>query len=197
MPQTVKKTLPEPALKRVKEVIREFLGQPEYEELFETRIQKLIFYTEVYCILHYERRLTEAQYRPYMFGAFSPDVRYALKKVDNVDKHRTIKNGSRTVAYSCNEKSSWLDDDSKQIIRRAHISTRSKSTDELAQFSKDSYLFENTEYDTPMKFAKFADALDGHTDVRSELLNQMPEKVDIESEDNLVPIDNVENQYSY
>jgi len=188
MPLSAKTTLSEPALKRVKEVIREFLAQPEYDELYETRLQKLIFYTEVYCILHYGHRLTEAEYRPYMFGAFSPDVRHALNNLDDIKKRRTIKNGNRTVAYRCSEKSDWLDEDTKCIIRRTHLSARRKSTDELAQFSKESYLFENTEYDPPMKFTEFEEALDEHPDIRKELLSQMPEKVEISSEDNLVPI---------
>lgn len=188
MPQTTKTTLSKPALKRVKEVIREFVGQPEYGELFETRIQKLIFYTEVYCILHYERRLTKAEYRPYMFGAFSPDVRHALNSLDDIEKRRTIKNGNRTVAYSCGERSNQLDNDSKNIIRQTHLATRDKSTDELAQFSKDSYLFENTKYDTPMKFDEFAEALEQHPDIQKELKEQMPEKVEIYSKENLVSI---------
>jgi uncharacterized protein YwgA len=169
-------------LNRVQEVIREFLAKPFYEELWETRIQKLIFYTEVYCVVYYEARMTKANYKPYMFGAYSPDINTALEQMEDLNQRRMIRNGKRTVAYSLGSDGERLDTELKPIIDRVHDQTMNKSTDQLAQFSKNNWLFEHTEYDHPMDFNELAEALEDHSEIKEDLKSQLPEKADVDEE---------------
>lgn len=178
----------EEVIERIQSVIKEFLVHSDHSELFETRIQKLIFYTEVYCILHYRRRLTHAEYRPYMYGAFSRDVRTALNSLDGVKRRRTVVHGNRTTGYSLSDYTSSLNEDIQNIVEQVCDHVGEESTEDLAQFSKSSWLFENTEYDHPMDFPEFANALDEHHDVEEELLRQMPSRVEVDVEDSLLPL---------
>ncbi|RDZ49814.1 hypothetical protein C5C07_20065 [Haloferax sp. Atlit-4N] len=179
----------EEELERTQFIIKEFLVQSHHSELFETRIQKLIFYTEVYCILHYRRRLTNVEYRPYMYGAFSRDVRAALNSLDEVTRRKTVIQGNRTTGYSLSDHSSSLSDGIQNIIEKVCEYVSEESTEELAQFSKSSWLFENTEYDHPMNFPEFATALDAHPEAEEALLRQMPSRAEIDdAEDVLLPL---------
>lgn len=186
MPRLKNPRLNQTAQNRLENVILEFLGKSHYDELYETRIQKLIFYSEVYCIVHYRRRLTEAEYKPYMFGAFSPDVRFALNHMENIQRKRMIRHGKRTEAYSTEESPDELERPIQDIIDQVHEHTKNKSTPDLAQFSKESYLFKETDYDTPMKFAEFANALDDHPNKQELLENQLPEKVNISGHEDVL-----------
>jgi len=185
----LKKTkLANEGLDRVQSVIKEFLVQTSREELYETRIQKLIFYSEVYSVLYYKRRLTPAEYRPYMYGAFSRDVRAALDTMDDIDKRKTIVKGNRTTAYNLSVSDHLVDESSQSIISRVCNHVENESTEELAQFSKTSWLFENTDYDHPMKFQEFSEALDEHPEIRERLEDQLPKKVEDVCKDDLHPL---------
>ncbi|MFC4405423.1 type II toxin-antitoxin system antitoxin SocA domain-containing protein [Haloarchaeobius iranensis] len=175
--------LSEEELDRVKLVIKEFLVQSQRDELFETRIQKLIFYGEVYCVVHYSRRMTKAEYRPYMYGAFSRDVRYALNVMDDITEKNRIVNNNRTTAYSLDSKDNFVSDGLQRIISAICDKVNRESTEELAQFSKDSWLFEETEYDQPMDFEEFDRAITQNDGIKNKLERQLPEKIDgVESE---------------
>jgi len=176
-------------------VIKEFLSKPKYDELFETRIQKLIFYSEVYSITHYRMRLTEATYKPYMYGAYSEDVRDVLESMRGITRKRTIRYGDRTVGYRLSGDQANFESDQvvQRIVDRVHEATEFKETSDLAQFSKESFLFENTEYNHQMRFEEFAEALDAYPDIEKELMDELPDKVvfkDLEPEDGLKPITN-------
>jgi len=68
-------------------------------------------YAEVYCVVYYEARMTNAEYKPYMFGAFSYDIKSTLEDMGDLDRRRMIRNGKRTVAYSLGEDGERLDGD--------------------------------------------------------------------------------------
>ena len=190
MPALTQTDLSEEEINRVKSVIKEFLVQSKHKELFETRIQKLVFYSEVYCVLYYRRRLTHAEYRPYMYGAFSRDVRIALNSLEGVDKNKKIIHGDRTTGYSLEENSDSLNNDAKDIIGKVCEHVKHESTEELAQFSKDSWLFEETDYNHPMIFPEFAEALDENPKIERSLKKQMASKVDdVDEEESLVPLE--------
>lgn len=142
----------------LKEVIKEFLSK--YRYLYEIRVQKLVYYGELYCLENYGRRLTSAEFKPYMYGSFSEDVRKALRELD-LPTERTYKNGSETVKYlSYGVSSGEISDEKAEIISRIHQLTKNKSTDELAQMSKDSWLYENEEFDEPMNFERYKEEFD-------------------------------------
>lgn len=179
--------LEEDELERIQSVIKGFLAL--YEELFETRIQKLIFFTEVYCVVHYRRRMTHAEYRPYMYGAYSRHVSLALEKVRGIKRQRTVAYGERTTAYSL-EGATDLEEGMEKILQKVNEAAKGKQTEELAQFSKDSWLFENTEYDHPMQFSEFAEALDEHPEIEEKLKDQLPEAANINEDESLISLSN-------
>lgn len=189
MPIHAQTDLTEEEMKRIQLVIKDFLVQSNHRELFETRIQKLIFYSEVYCVFHYDRRLTHAEYRPYMYGAFSPDVRIAIESLEGVKRRKTVIHGERTTGYSIKNHTGSVNDDVREIIERVCDHVKNESTENLAQFSKDSWLFENTEYDHPMNFSELNKALNAHNEIKKELGKQLPSRIDeVVPEENLVSL---------
>lgn len=189
---TSQSDLTEEEKERIQSVIREFLAHASPDELYETRIQKLIFFTEVYCVLRYRRRLTHAEYRPYMYGAFSRDVRDALESMDDIRKRKTVIHGNRTTAYSLDDLDDYespLNGGIERIIETVWEAVKDESTEDLAQFSKKSWLFEKTEYDHPMQFIEFNEALRENPEIRSALKRQMPQKVkDVNEEESLLSL---------
>lgn len=142
----------------LKEVITEFLSK--YRYLYEIRVQKLVYYGELYCLDNYGCRLTNAEFRPYMYGSFSKNVRKALRELD-LPTEKTYKNGSETVKYlSYGVSGGTLSDKKREVISRIHQRTKNKSTEELAEMSKESWLYENEEFDEPMNFKRYDEEFD-------------------------------------
>ena len=140
----------------LKGVIKEFLSK--YRYLYEFRVQKLVFYAEVYTIDNYERRLTDASWKPYIYGSFSEDVRVAVRELD-VPTQTVYRNGDETIKYLNKGLSGQhLENEAKRaILDRVHQRTRNQSTKDLAQFSKNHWLFEHTDYESVMSFEKYLD----------------------------------------
>jgi len=138
----------------LKGVIKEFLSK--YRYLYEFRVQKLVFYAEVYTIDNYERRLTDASWKPYIYGSFSEDVRVAVRELD-VPTQTVYRNGDETIKYLNKGLSGQhLENVAKrEILDRVHQRTRNQSTEDLAQFSKNHWLFEHTDYESVMSFTKY------------------------------------------
>lgn len=178
MPIHAQTDLAEEKIERIQSVIKDFLVQSNRKELFETRIQKLIFYSEVYCVFHYHHRLTHAEYRPYMYGAFSLDVRMAIESLEGIKRRKTVIHGERTTGYSIENHTGFVNDGVREIIEQVCNSVENESTENLAQFSKDSWLFENTEYDHPMDFSELNEALNKHEDIKKKLGKQIPSRID-------------------
>lgn len=153
-------------------VVRGFLnGQGE---ITETRLQNLVFVSEVYTVTYCRRRLTAAEFRPYMYGAYSPDVSDALSTAQGVQEHRRLKRGNRTTVYSFDGEDPDLDDGRKDIVESISAHTSDVDTDALAQFSKDSWLFEHTPDDDLMRFAAFRDALDRDSSLERRTKRTLP-----------------------
>lgn len=152
-------------LGRIKAVVREFLSK--YQYLYEKRIQKLVFYGEIYCLINFGSRLTNAEFKPYMYGSFSEDIREALEELDNegVPTEEVLINGKWVTKYLGEEVDGGnLSAPLAAIVDAVHQQTRSQSTEELAQFSKQNWLFEETQYGESMDFDEFAERLDDQID---------------------------------
>lgn len=153
-------------LERIKAVVREFLSK--YQYLYEKRIQKLVFYGEIYCLINFGSRLTNANFKPYMYGSFSEDIREALAELDDegVQTEEVLINGKWVTKYIGEEVDGGnLSAPLAAIVDAVHQQTRSQSTEELAQFSKQNWLFEQTEYGDPMDFDEFAEKLGNEIDI--------------------------------
>jgi uncharacterized phage-associated protein len=154
---------------RLKEFVKEFIGK--YQYLYEKRIQKLVFYGEIYCLINFERRLTEATFVPYMYGSFSEDIRKALEDLEaenEVPTKTDLVRGKEVTKYIGDVSGGNLDNRAKAVVDRIHKKTRNQSTEELAQCSKQNWLFEETDYGESMNFAKFLKELEQCSENREE-----------------------------
>lgn len=141
----------------IQEIIKEFLSK--YRYLHEFRIQKLMYFAELYTIDNYEKRLSDATWKPYMYGSFSEDVRTAVERLEDsneIDTEIVRRDGGRTTKYLGHGISGGsISTAKKRIVARVHQRFKSKSNDELGDESKTSWLYENQEFNSKMDFSEY------------------------------------------
>lgn len=132
--------------------------------LHEYRLQKLVYLAELlYAQRTNGESLTKANFKPYRYGAYSEDVKRALKdlsKQPEIKAEHKRKYGNDTCTYKPNN----LDKDHPEHIQKlvdivVNLS-RNVSNDELANWSKSTYLFDKTDYDDIMDFSEYIEYLD-------------------------------------
>jgi uncharacterized protein YwgA len=165
----------------VKEIIKAFLRK--YRYLHEFRLQKLVYLVEIISKLERKSRITDADYKPYMYGVFSQDVRDVLSDLESdlpnepdwqygktTTKFIGAKGGVPAEKFQHQENDidyEWLD----EVTEAIQTSTKGISSEDLGKWSKNSWLYENTQYDSEMDFSQL-DSVDDR--VRDELLEQFP-----------------------
>lgn len=138
----------------VKEIIRGFLSRNEF--LHEFRLQKLVYLAELISAAEREERLTDADYKPYMYGAYSEDVSKALKEMDDsIETKADLRHGKVVTSYRSRGDSPELSDDIEDILDRVQSLVANLSSEELGEWSKETWLYENTPYGEPMNFEKY------------------------------------------
>jgi len=158
-------------VEEVQEALKEFLSK--YKYLYEIRFQKLVYEAELYCIENYGARLTTAEFKPYIYGSYSETIRKALNDLD-VKKDVVYRNGGKTTKYlGYGVSGGDLPDAKKKIIERVHQRTKRTSTEELAEESKASWLYQNQDYDNPMNFEEYYEQL-GELEDRPRYDEQRP-----------------------
>lgn len=143
---------------RLRQLIMGLLNRHRF--LHQYRLQKLVYLAE---LLYTERtngdRLTDARYKPYRFGAYSEDVDDMLQEVSksnpSISRRHKRKYGNDTYTYKANGMDVDIDEDIEDLINVVVNLTRRKSSDELAKWSKSTYLFNETDYDDEMSFDKY------------------------------------------
>lgn len=143
-----------------KEVVKGFLER--YRYLHEYRIQKLLYITEVVSVYERGKRLTEFDFKPYMYGAYSDNLPQLLERLAEDGEVKTKKDthhGKKTTAYmsvdeSGKEISATLPKEVENIIERVHRATKSMSNEELAKWSKETWLYQEEGYGEPMDFGR-------------------------------------------
>jgi len=146
-------TLDEDDMDELKEIIVEFLSK--YEALYEKRIQKLIFYGEVYTAQETSQRLTDATFMPYDHGPYSKAIQKALDELENEGRVSKRSNGQYATGLDGGD----LSPKKKYLIDRIHQMTNRMSTDELVDRVKDTWLWDNFEYAEEMDFATYIDEI--------------------------------------
>lgn len=142
----------------LKEVIKEFLTHLDWA--YHKRLQKLIFYGEVWCLQTFGKRLTNADFLAHYHGSFSRDVERALeslRETEQVGFEQELKEDGQTYRYLHHPDGGQLSPAKKEIIRHIHRETASWSTPKLAEFSKQTWLFENAEDGGLMDFEMYRD----------------------------------------
>lgn len=143
----------------LKKVTKELLYQ--CGDCFAVRVQKLIFYSDMYCTERYNKRLTQADFKPTMYGGYAEDIRDALDELEKEGIPTTTgtRKGRITTRYMWEEETD-LEEGRKEVIADVCEVTESVDTESLTRLSKRNWLFENTEYDAVMDFAKYREALE-------------------------------------
>lgn len=148
----------ESALADLDDVIRGFLSRNNY--LHEFRLQKLIYLAELLAVQKEGSRLTDAEYKPYMYGAYSEDLADKLSDMEpDVSTKATTHHGKLVTAFVDPDKSPELDDTVEAIIDKVHekIKDTRISNDEFGEWSKESWLYQNTPFDHKMNFLRYQD----------------------------------------
>lgn len=166
----------------LKNIIQGFLLNSNF--LHEFRLQKLVYIADLVSKVKREdsQRLTNADFRPYMYGSYSEELGKTLNKLkeENELPHKrdrqygkitTVYLGSQHPSMSPNEMQVQLQEGEKEIIEAVSQATKGWSNDELGEWSKDSWLYENTSYGEEMNFDRLDQA---KHKVREELVQTFP-----------------------
>jgi len=84
----------------LKEILKEMLHQLDFA--YNYRLQKLVFYGDVWCLQNFGKRLTDASFKPYNYGSYSDDVAAALDELveeEEVEYDRVVKSDGPTREY--------------------------------------------------------------------------------------------------
>lgn len=157
----------------IADVIRGFLDN--YDHLYEFRLQKLVYVAELVHWLDEGDRLTDADFKPYMYGSYSEAVGKTLQSLEEEIPHETSrKYGNITTKYkNPGSDSSASAGGHQQLLEAVADATRDAETADLEDWSKQSWLYRNTEYDSEMDFEDI-DEKGAREQVREELLNAFP-----------------------
>lgn len=172
----------------LKEIIKEVLHQLDYA--YNYRLQKLVFYGDIWCLQNFGKRLTDASFKPYNYGSYSDDVSDALDeliKEGEIEYQKVMKPDGPTRKYLSHPDGGKLSSAKKEIIKQILDETAGLSSEELAQFSKQTWLFKNTEEGEPMDFEFYVEnvVLSG-SEVES-LAGQDDEPLDVDDFESLIP----------
>lgn len=161
----------------LEDVLVGFLSK--YDFLHEYRLQKLVYAAELlYAEENDGEQLVNAEFKPYMYGSYSERLAETL---DNLDTHEDIvarpdvHHGKRTEAYKfTGAGDGGLPENVGNLVQRLHEATKSMTNEELAQWSKESWLYQETDYDTPMDFDDYAEKED-RGEINSDIESEFPE----------------------
>lgn len=135
----------------------------EHNFLHEYRLQKLVYLAE---LLYAERtdgdNLTDANFKPYRYGAYSEDVKKKLKEISKnpeIKAEYNRKYGNDTCTYKPNNLNKNLPKEINELIEVVLNLSRHVSNEDLAKWSKSTYLFKETDYDDEMNFKDYIDYL--------------------------------------
>jgi uncharacterized phage-associated protein len=144
-------TLNKDDMDELKEVVVELLSK--YDGLYEKRVQKLVFYSEIETAMKTGQRLTDATFVPYDYGPYSKALRQALDELTDENRVSIRNNGQ----YATVVDGGSLSPKKKYLIGRIHEETKRMSTDELVDRAKETWLWKNFEYAEEMCFETYID----------------------------------------
>lgn len=140
-------------MEELKQIVLEVLSK--YESLYEKRIQKIIFYGEIYTAQRTGQRLTDSSFVPYDYGPYSRAIREALDELVEEGKISQTPIGQYQTGIDGGD----LVPKKKYLLDQVHEDTKRMSTDEIVDRVKASWLWENFEYAEEMDFATYIDEI--------------------------------------
>jgi uncharacterized phage-associated protein len=183
---------PDPAertdFRELKEIIKEILHQLDYA--YNYRLQKLVFYGDIWCLQNFGKRLTDASFKPYNYGSYSDDVLDALDELveeGEIEYQRVMKSDGPTRKYLSHPDGGELSSAKKEIIKQILDETARLSSEELEQFSKQTWLFKNTEEGEPMNFEFYVENVVLTGSKVEGLARQDNEPLNVDDFESLIP----------
>lgn len=143
--------LSEEDMAELKQILLEFLAK--YEALYEKRVQKLVFYGEVYAARETGQRLTAATFTPYDYGPYSRAITRALEGLEEDDSVARTSLGQ----YRTHLDGGDLSSKKRYLVDRVHEETKRMSTEEMVERAKETWLWEHFDYAEEMDFAEYVD----------------------------------------
>jgi len=161
------------------DIIQEFLRHNRF--LHEYRLQKLIYLLELLSIEENGERVTNLEFKPYMYGSYSEELSNTLEKMireDEVEIQPDMHRGKVTKAIMQKEDSdNDIPQDIRERISKVQNSIEKISNDELANWSKNSWLYKNTDYDDEMEFIDYSHLISSDKS-QSDIRRRFPELVE-------------------
>lgn len=151
----------------------------------KTRLHKFVFFGDLYSLHWYGGRLTDASFKAYDFGAFSEDIQELLETLVNSGEVRTTRSPTGRGEQYHNTRKPKLSREKQEIIDEVWEKVKGLSDPELEQFSKETWLYEETPYDSEMDWEEYKEIAGTSTQWR-EVVRSMKEKSPVEDpEDDL------------
>lgn len=153
-------------------IIKAFLSHHKF--LHEYRLQKLVYLLELYHVSKNGEPLNSADFKPFMYGAYSEDVSSTLEELeDEISTKKDIHHGKRTKVYLGHNVDADVSEEISDLIQNICKATNNLSNDDLAKWSKQTQLFETTPYGDTMEIHKYSNQ--SKQDLKSELIEDFPE----------------------
>ena len=130
----------------------------EFEFLHEFRIQKLLYIADLVAQLERGERITDADFKPYMYGSYSEEISNTLSQFEDeqkVEYSPDYQYGDVTTKYTNLIDGADLtlsDEGVESILRRVKNATEGWTSQDLGEWSKESWLYKNTSYGSEMDF---------------------------------------------
>lgn len=133
------------ATDHLESVLRQFLSN--YKYIYEKRLQNVMFWFDYNYALEHGEPYTDAHYYKYMYGAFSPEIRYVLQEIIEPPTDTVRVEGVRVPKYICYV----LDTESDPvcdpaIVQWAFNNTKSTTTADLIEENSSTTVYESATF---------------------------------------------------
>lgn len=154
----------------------------EFDFLHELRIQKLLYIADLVSQLERDRRITDADFKPYMYGSYSDNISNTLSSFEKEGKiyfEPDYKYGDVTTKYTEMQDGQELNDEkAEEILQRVIEATSGWTSKDLGKWSKDSWLYKNTSYGSTMNFDRLSTVKDAVAKDIEDVFDELEVNVD-------------------
>lgn len=123
----------------------------KHTQATEQRLQKLTFYAEYFHYQENGKRITTAEYSPFMYGMYSEDIRTALIELE-CDTKPDYLNGTIVTAYRNVTESINMEELNTDFLDKIFYETKHVQTEDLMNFTKNIPMYEKTDFGEPAEF---------------------------------------------
>lgn len=145
-------------LENLEEILKEMLYRMDFADNY--RLQKVVFYADVWCLQNFGKRLTDATFKPSNHGSYSDDITDALDELveeGHVDHESVLQDDGPTRKYKSRQEGGQVSAAKTEILKLILDETGGLSSEELEHFSKQTWLFNNTAEGDTMDFEFYAE----------------------------------------